>query len=354
MGSLRRLYPFNAEQTVNILSEFGPLVTMFIVNGAFGIEAGTWALIISTILAMVVMRLVIGRLPIFPIIASGVTVVFGAMTILTGDPMWIQIKVTIFNAMFAGFLFGGLWAGRAPMATASVLAVVGVTLVALAAQTPYLLNGWPGLSTGGPLLTNLTCIGALVIGFVLGGTVFKRNFFCYVFEKTFHYTPEGWNKFTFSFAWFFVFTAVLNEVVRQMFVDTEIYPVPLLGEMDGVNIWILFKLAFIMPLSGIYAWYLTGLMQKYRIDAPAEEAHAAPSAHKAGHKAGAKAEAGTRGPGGVRWLVTAAILAFVTVGGGVAFAYKSVIGSKINEVIAIAGRSGAGPDKPAVGQPDAR
>jgi intracellular septation protein A len=46
--------------------------------------------------------------------------------------MWVQIKVTIFNAMFALFLFGGLW-----------------------------LN---------------------------------RNFLKYVFEKTFHYSKEGWDK----------------------------------------------------------------------------------------------------------------------------------------------------------------
>jgi intracellular septation protein len=58
---------------------------------------------------------------------------------------------------------------------------------------------------------------------------------------------------------------VLNEVVRLTFKDAEIYSV--LGfEMDGVNIWILFKIAFIMPLSGLYAWYLTRLMQKHRID----------------------------------------------------------------------------------------
>lgn len=60
------IYPFNAEQTVNILSEFGPLVTMFVVNAAAGINAGTWALLITTVIAMVVMRLVLGRLPIFP------------------------------------------------------------------------------------------------------------------------------------------------------------------------------------------------------------------------------------------------------------------------------------------------
>lgn len=196
-------YPFNAEQTVNIVGEFGPLVALFVVNAMAGVIAGTWALIIATALAMVAMMMVLGRLPIFPLIASGVTVAFGILTLLTGDPMWIQIKVTIFNIMFAVFLFGGLWLGK--------------------------------------------------------------NFFKYIFEKTFHYTKEGWDRFTWSFAWFFVFTAVLNEAVRLGFPKDQIYHI--LGfTMDGVNVWVLFKVAFIMPLSGLYAWWLTKLMHPYRID----------------------------------------------------------------------------------------
>jgi intracellular septation protein len=202
MGALKRLMPFNAEQTVNILSEFGPLVLMFLVNAMYGIAAGTWALIISTVVAIVAMLIVLGRLPIFPVIASTVTVVFGALTIVTHDAMWVQIKVTIFNAMFAAFLFGGLW--------------------------------------------------------------FDRNFFKYVFEKTFHYTKEGWDKFTWSFAWFFVFTAFANEFVRLTFKDEQVYNLLSL-QMDGVGIWIAFKVAVIMPLSAFYAWYLTRLMQRYRI-----------------------------------------------------------------------------------------
>jgi intracellular septation protein len=205
MSASKRLFPFNAEQTVNILSEFGPLILMFLVNAMYGIAAGTWALIISTVVAIVAMLIVLRRLPIFPLIASTVTVVFGALTIVTHDAMWVQIKVTIFNAMFAAFLFGGLW--------------------------------------------------------------FNRNFFKYVFEKTFHYTKVGWDKFTWSFAWFFVFTAFANEFVRLTFKDEQIYNI--LGvQMDGVGIWIAFKVALIMPLSGFYAWYLTRSMQRYRVPEP--------------------------------------------------------------------------------------
>jgi intracellular septation protein len=268
----KRWFPFTAEQTVNILSEFGPLVTMFIVNAIGGIKAGTMALIISTIVAMVVMRLVVGRLPVFPIIASSITIVFGVLTLITGDPIWVKIKVSIFNAMFAGFLFGGLWATSQFMGRASWIAVAAITAVGLVAQIPYidLSVGLPAVGDEkNPLTTNLVCLSTVFIGFLMGGLVFRQNFFGYVFEKTFHFTREGWDRFTYSFAWFFVLTAVLNEAVRQVFVDSRTYN--LLGhEMNGTNIWILFKVAFIMPLSGLYAWTLTRLMQKHRIDPPVD------------------------------------------------------------------------------------
>lgn len=203
MSKRRRLYPFNAEQTVNILGEFGPLVLMFVVNALYDINAGTWALILSTIVAIFAMYAVLRRLPVFPLIASSVTIIFGVLTLITGDAMWVQIKVTIFNVLFAGFLFLGLW-----------------------------LN---------------------------------KNFFQYVFEKTFHYTKRGWDLFTWSFAWFFVFTAVANEAVRLTFKDDMTYS--LLGyQTDGVGVWILFKIAIIMPLSGAYAWLLTRWMSRHHIE----------------------------------------------------------------------------------------
>ncbi len=285
MSFWKRVYPFNAEQTVNILSEFGPLVTMFIVNAAAGIDNGTRALIISTVIAMAVMRMVLGRFPVFPIIASSVTIGFGVLTLVTGDPMWVQIKVSIFNALFAGFLFGGLFVTSPTSSRHSLITVLGILVVGAALQAPLVLTAmaskWPMLGDAqNPLFANLICLGSLALGFLVG-TFFKRNFFGYVFEKTFHYTQEGWDRFTFSFAWFFIFTAVMNEIVRQVFVAETFYPVPLLGAMNGVNIWIMFKIAFIMPISGLYAWYLTRLMLPYRVD-PAQGDGAQPAYAMAG------------------------------------------------------------------------
>jgi intracellular septation protein len=200
----KRHYPFNAEQTVNILGEIGPLVAMFLVNGIYGIAAGTWALIGCTLLSLVATLVMLGRPPIMPFIAGAVSVTFGVMTLVTGNAMWVQIKVTLFNALVALLL-------------------------------------WIGLRTG-------------------------HNFFRFVFGKTFHYTEEGWTKMTRNVAFFFLATAVLNEVVRLS--CAHMYIVALNRVFTGVDIWILFKIFFIMPGTALFFWWQVRLLQKYRLPEP--------------------------------------------------------------------------------------
>lgn len=203
MKWLLKKYPFNAEQTVNLLSEFGPLVTLFIINAIFGVTAGIWSLIVTTIIALVVMQIVLNRLPIFALIAGGITLVFSAISLYTDDPMWVQLKVTLFNAVFAIFLGAGL--------------------------------------------------------------AMNKNFFKYTFEKTFHYTPEGWHKFTRSFIVLFLFLGLANEAVRIGFPWHEHFNI--LGwNTDGLNVWVLFKIVIVMPISGIYAFAMTRMLQNYAID----------------------------------------------------------------------------------------
>ncbi len=200
MKRLLRLYPFNAEQTVNLLSEFGPLITLFVVNAVWNVTAGIWALIVTTILSLIVMLIVLKRLPMFALIAGGITLVFSAVALHTQDPMWVQLKVTLFNASFALFL---------------------------------------GL-----------------------GLLLKKNFFKYSFEKTFHYSAEGWNKFTRSFIVFFMFLAIINEAVRLGFPWQEHFDI--LGwSTDGLNVWVMFKLVIVVPLTGAFALLMTRRLQKY-------------------------------------------------------------------------------------------
>ena len=201
MNWRRRHFPFNAEQTVNILGEIGPLVAMFLVNGLYGIAAGTWALILTTVVWLASCLWMLGRPPIMPFIAGAVSVTFGALTLITGDAMWVQIKVTLFNALVAAVL-------------------------------------WFGLKRG-------------------------HNFFRFVFGKTFHYTEEGWYKLTRNVALFFLGTAVINEVVRLEFADFEMFALDHI--FTGIDIWILFKIFIVMPVTGLFFWWQARLMQKYRL-----------------------------------------------------------------------------------------
>ena len=203
----KRHYPFNAEQTVNILGEIGPLVAMFLVNGIYGIAAGTWALIGCTLLSLVSTLLVLGRPPIMPFIAGAVSVTFGTLTLITGDAMWVQIKVTLFNALVALML-------------------------------------WVSLKTG-------------------------YNFFRFVFGKTFHYTDEGWAKFTRNVAYFFLATAVVNEIVRLGCAHAHI--IALNRVFTGIDIWILFKIFITMPVTALFFWWQAHVLQKYRLPDPVRE-----------------------------------------------------------------------------------
>jgi intracellular septation protein len=211
MNWRRRHFPFNAVQTVSVLGEIGPLVAMFLVNGIYGIAAGTWALIAATIVSLVVSLWVLGRPPIMPFIAGAVSITFGALTLITHDPMWIQIKVTVFNT----FVALGLWIGQ---------------------------------RTG-------------------------HDFFRFVFGKTFHYTDEGWHKLTRNVALFFLATAILNEAVRLGFDDFEMLALDRL--FTGVDIWILFKIFIVMPATGLYFWWQVRRMQRYRLPDPRHFADAA-------------------------------------------------------------------------------
>lgn len=204
MNWRRRHFPFNAGQTVSVLGEIGPLFAMFLVNGLYGIAAGTWALIIATVVSLAASLWVLGRPPIMPFIAGGVSVTFGTLTLITDDPMWVQIKVTLFN-----------------------------TFVAVAL--------WVGQRTG-------------------------HDFFRFVFGKTFHYTDEGWHKLTRNVALFFLATAILNEAVRLGFDGFEM--LALNHIFTGVDIWILFKIFVVMPLTAWYFWWQVRRLQRYRLPDP--------------------------------------------------------------------------------------
>lgn len=143
--------PQTANQLLKLFVEFGPLLVFFATNAMKGIYWGTALFVAATLISLVASRLLFGRIPIMPLVSGFFVVVFGGLTLYLHDDVFIKLKPTIVNSLFAAILFGGLMVNR-------------------------------------PLLRHL-------------------------FGEEFRLSDEGWRKLTFRWACFFVVLAILNEIV---------------------------------------------------------------------------------------------------------------------------------------------
>jgi intracellular septation protein len=143
------------QQLWKLLVELGPLLVFFIVNSRAGIFWGTGVLIVATAISIVASRVMFGKLAIMPLVSAFFVIVFGGITLWLEDDLFIKLKPTIVNAIFATILLGGLVAGHS-------------------------------------MLRHLF------------GDVFRLN-------------DDGWRKLTLRWGLFFVLLAVLNEIVWRNF-----------------------------------------------------------------------------------------------------------------------------------------
>lgn len=140
---------------VKLAVELGPLLIFF---GAYSY----WGLMVATAVFMVAIAISLSisvyferRVPIMPLVTAGVVMVFGGLTLALDSEIFIKMKPTIINGLFAAALFVGLALGR-----------------------PFLK--------------------------VLFGPVM-------------HLDEAGWKKLSFRWALFFLGVAVLNEIVWRSF-----------------------------------------------------------------------------------------------------------------------------------------
>jgi len=131
--------------------ELGPLVVFFAANARLGIFAGTAAFMAAVLAAMATSYALTRHVPLMALISAVVVLVFGGLTLLLHDELFIKLKPTIIYTLFGVILLGGLAAGK-------------------------------------PLLA-------------------------VVFDQMFNLTEEGWRKLTFRWGLFFLAMAVLNEIV---------------------------------------------------------------------------------------------------------------------------------------------
>tara|TARA_Y100001960_G_C14367558_1_gene677503 strand:+ start:132 stop:674 length:543 start_codon:yes stop_codon:yes gene_type:complete len=92
-----------------LLIDIGPLAVFFIfykINGDL-IDA-ILPLMIATIIAILASYILEKKIPIMPTFGAGVLLIFGGLTLLFDNKIFIFMKPTIINFIFAAILYGGI------------------------------------------------------------------------------------------------------------------------------------------------------------------------------------------------------------------------------------------------------
>jgi hypothetical protein len=92
----------------HILFEIAPGIIFFIVNYAWNLMVATAAVIIATLVFTVMGFLIERRIPVFPIVTVLLVLLLGGATLIFEDELFIKIKPTIGNFLFALILLSGL------------------------------------------------------------------------------------------------------------------------------------------------------------------------------------------------------------------------------------------------------
>ena len=184
--------------------ELGPLMVFFFANSRgewlastfpvlteFGgpIFIATGLFMAATAIALVVSWSLTRTLPIMPLVSGVVVFLFGGLTLWLQDATFIKMKPTIVNTLFGAVLLGGLFFGRS----------------------------------------------------LLG----------YVFDSAFKLDAEGWRKLTLRWGLFFLFLAVVNEVVWRNFSEAT---------------WVAFKVWGIMPITVAFTLFQMPLIMRHSTD----------------------------------------------------------------------------------------
>jgi len=174
---------------IKLITEVGPLAVFFIGNSKFGIFPATAAFMVATAIAIPISWKIEGKLPIMPIIIGVFVVFFGSLTLIFQDPTFIKIKPTIVNLVFAA-------------------------------------------------------------GLIISRIFFQKNVLKIIFNKAFNLTERGWRVLNIRWSFFFIFLAILNEIVWRNY---------------STEIWISFKLWGIMPLTIVWTLAQMPLVSKETI-----------------------------------------------------------------------------------------
>ena len=178
-----------------LATELGPLLIFFAANAKFNLFVATGSFMVAIVAAVIVSYVVMRHVPLMALVTAVIVLVFGGLTLVLHDETFIKIKPTIIYALFAVTLYVGLMLGR--------------------------------------------------------------SFIAILFDQVFNLTPEGWRFLTIRWARFFLFMAVLNEVIWRT---------------QSTDFWVAFKAFGVIPLTAVFAMTQMPLVKRYQIAEATAEA----------------------------------------------------------------------------------
>tara|TARA_B100001093_G_scaffold131848_1_gene124412 strand:- start:89 stop:634 length:546 start_codon:yes stop_codon:yes gene_type:complete len=176
---------------LKFITDFGPLLIFFTIYYKSGnnLIVAIPPLIIATIIAVIIMYLVEKKIPYVPLIGGIVISLFGGLTLYFDNPIFLYIKPTIVNIIFASIL-------------------------------------------------------------IISKFFFDKNFLKFFLQTAFQLNESGWNKLNFRWAYFFIFLAILNEIVWRTQPETT---------------WVNFKVWGMLPITFIFTALQLPLINKHKI-----------------------------------------------------------------------------------------
>ena len=99
-------------QGLKLALDFAPLVAFFVAYKLGGVYWATSIIIALTIVSLIVGYAMTGRVAKFPLFSGILITVMGGLTLYLHNDMFVKMKPTAANLIFAGILGGGLLANR--------------------------------------------------------------------------------------------------------------------------------------------------------------------------------------------------------------------------------------------------
>tara|TARA_B100001029_G_C14900741_1_gene360760 strand:- start:155 stop:700 length:546 start_codon:yes stop_codon:yes gene_type:complete len=176
---------------LKFITDFGPLLIFFTIYYKSGnnLTVAIPPLIISTIIAVIIMYVVEKKIPYVPLIGGVVITLFGGLTLYFDNPIFIYMKPTIVNIIFAGIL-------------------------------------------------------------IISKNFFQKNFLKLFLQTAFQLDETGWDKLNFRWAYFFIFLAILNEIVWRTQPEAT---------------WVNFKVWGMLPITFIFTALQLPMINKHKI-----------------------------------------------------------------------------------------